>query len=255
MMTLPPLSDIPGLRHGFFGREGGVSDGLYASRNVGFGSKDDPVLVAENRRRCQVDLHPDAPPLVTVYQIHSADVVRVETPWDHADAPKADALVTSRPGIILGTLAADCAPILLADPTARVIGAAHAGWPGALKGVAEATVDAMVALGAEPAAIVSVIGPRIGAASYEVGPEFRDRFVSHDPACADLFATAERPGHHYFDLGDYVARRLSARGVGSVVLAPHDTLKDERAFFSYRRSCHRQEPDYGRQLSAIMLDA
>ena len=254
MITLPPLTDIAGLRHGFFGRAAGVSEGIYASRNVGFGSRDDPVKIAENRRRCQIDLHPDAPPLATVYQYHSADVVRVDTPWDHGQAPRADALVTDRPGIVLGVLAADCAPILLADPEAGVIGAAHAGWPGALKGVAEATVDAMVALGARVSAIVAVIGPRIGANSYETGPEFRDRFVANDTANADLFTPAERPGHNYFDLGGYVARRLSTRGVGSVVLAPHDTLSNDAEFFSYRRSCHRAEPDYGRQLSAILLD-
>lgn len=254
MITLPPLTDITGLRHGFFGRTGGVSEGIYDSRNVGFGSRDDPTRVAENRHRCRLDLHKDAPPLVTVHQHHSADVVRVDKPWDQARSPKADALVTDRPGIILGVLAADCAPILLADPDAGVIGAAHAGWPGALKGVAEATVDAMAALGACVTAVVAVIGPRIGAGSYETGPEFRDRFIAADEANADLFTPAGRPGHNYFDLGGYIARRLSVRGVGSVLLAPHDTLAEEARFFSYRRSCHRGEPDYGRQMSAIMLD-
>ncbi|MEM7442093.1 MAG: peptidoglycan editing factor PgeF [Pseudomonadota bacterium] len=254
MITLPPLSDIPGLRHGFFGRKDGVSDGIYDSRNVGLGSEDDRSLVLENRRQCQVDLRDDAPPLVTVHQYHSADVIRVDQPWTLEDTPRADAMVTNRPGIMLGTLAADCAPILLADPDTRVIGAAHAGWPGALKGVAEATVDAMEALGARAQDIVAVVGPRIGAQSYETGPEFRERFVSHDPKCADLFQPAERPGHNYFDLGGYVARRLAARGVESVVLAPHDTLSEEADFFSYRRSCHRGEPDYGRQMSAILLD-
>lgn len=254
MITMPPMTDIQGLRHGFFGREDGVSDGIYASRNVGFGSDDDPVRVRENRRRCQRDLHEDDTPLVTVHQYHSADVVRVDAPWQFENSPKADAMATDRPGIILGTLAADCAPILLADGQARVIGAAHAGWPGALKGVAEATVDAMEVLGATVAKIVAIIGPRIGAGSYETGPEFRDRFVGHDASCADLFAPAKRPGHNFFDLGGYVARRLAKRGVESVVLSPHDTFADETRFFSYRRSCHRGEPDYGRQMSAIMLD-
>ena len=252
MIADPGLTDCPGLAHAFFTRQGGVSNGLYAARNCGFGSGDDRDAVARNRALCLAELGAGA--LVTVNQVHSADVVVADTPWAPNDAPRADALVTDRPGIALGILTADCAPVLLADADAGVIGAAHAGWKGALSGVLDATLSAMARLGARIAQIRAVIGPTIGPASYEVGPEFRDRFVAADPATVDLFA-AGAGDRLLFDLPGYVLRRLDALGIAQAVSTGHDTLADPDRFFSYRRACHRGEPDYGRLLSAIALKA
>ncbi|HYE48376.1 MAG TPA: peptidoglycan editing factor PgeF [Azospirillaceae bacterium] len=251
MITLAPLSDAP-VRHASFTREGGVSEGLYASRNVGFGSQDDPAKVAENRRRCMADLGLPAGALVTVYQVHSPEVVTVEAPFGPADAPKADALVTKVPGVALGILTADCAPVLFCDPSARVVGAAHAGWKGAVGGVLEATVAAMEALGADRSRILAGIGPHISARAYEVGPEFRERLLETGGDNAAWFAPSARGGHFLFDLGGYAEARLRAAGVASVERAPHCTLLEDR-FFSYRRTTLAGEPDYGRQLSAISL--
>ncbi|HET8729327.1 MAG TPA: peptidoglycan editing factor PgeF [Alphaproteobacteria bacterium] len=253
MIRLHSLSRLKGVSHAFFTRDGGVSTGLYASRNVGFGSDDARESVARNRALSVAELGAES--LVTVHQVHSPDVATVREPWPHEDAPRADALVTDRPGVALGILTADCAPVLFADETAGVIGAAHAGWKGALSGVLEATVEAMARLGAAPGRIVAAVGPRISWASYEVGPEFRERFVAAAPENERFFATAARPGHSRFDLGGYVGDRLARMGLATVELADHDTVTDEARFFSYRRSVLRGEPDYGRFLSAVVLDA
>jgi YfiH family protein len=242
----------PQIAHGFFGRQGGVSDGIYASLNCGPGSKDSRDAVMENRRRASQALFPAAR-LVTLYQIHSADAVTVEEPWDIPHNPKADAMVTNRSGIALGILTADCAPILLCDPQAHVIGAAHAGWNGAISGVADSVVAAMVRLGAKTERIRAAIGPCIGQGAYEVGPEFVARFRADDPANARFFVPAMRADHWQFDLPAYVTHRLNRAGVESVEDLGVCTYGGEDAFFSYRRTTHRKETDYGRQLSAILL--
>jgi len=243
-----------GVRHAFFTREGGASQGLYASNNCGFGSGDDPQCVAENRRRsvAQLGLRPEA--LVTAYQVHGVGVAHVTDPWQPGEAPRADALVTGRPGVALGILTADCAPILFADRTARVIGAAHAGWRGALEGVAEAAVAAMRGLGASPENIEAAIGPCIAQGSYEVGPEFPRPFLERDGANADFFRPSAREGHYMFDLPGYLARRLGALGLARVEAVQADTCADAARFFSYRRATLSGEPDYGRNLSIIALE-
>jgi YfiH family protein len=243
---------LPGITHGFFGRQGGVSKGIYASLNCGPGSKDSRDDVMENRARATAALAADAA-LVTLYQVHSAEAVTVAAPWQIPDNPKADAMATDRPGIALGILTADCAPILLADPQAQIIGAAHAGWGGALAGVAESVLAAMQRLGAKPERIRAAIGPCISQNAYEVGPEFEARFVSTDPDNARFFTRSPRADHWQFDLPAYVAQRLKAAGIESVDSMGACTYAREDAFFSYRRTTHRKEPDYGRELSAIML--
>jgi YfiH family protein len=230
-----------------------VSGGLYSSLNVGFGSSDDPAAVAENRARCAAALGVAAPALVTVYQVHSPDVVTVDEPFPHSAAPRADALVTRHPGVMLGILTADCAPVLLADPEAGVIGAAHAGWKGARTGVLEAALDAMEALGARRRRITAAVGPHIGAASYEVGPEFPAPFLADGEDQARFFQAAARPGHFLFDLGGYIHARLSRAGVGTIEACGRDTLAESDRFFSYRRATLTGAPDYGRELSAIAL--
>ncbi len=244
---------VPRIAHGFFGRQGGVSKGIYASLNCGPGSKDSRDDVMENRARATAVLAPDAA-LVTLYQVHSAEAVTVTAPWPIPENPKADAMATDRPGIALGILTADCAPILLADPTARVIGAAHAGWNGALAGVVESVLAAMARLGAAPKRIRAAIGPCISQKAYEVGPEFQLLFVSADADNARFFARSPRAGHWQFDLRAYVAQRLKAADVESVELLDACTYAREDEFFSYRRTTHRKEPDYGRELSAVMLE-
>lgn len=253
MITLSALNELNRVRHGFFTREGGVSQGIYASLNCGPGSKDDPRAVAENRERCMAQLDLPATALVTVYQVHSPEVVVVEEPW-RGEVPRADAMVTNRPGLALGILTADCAPVLLADGRAGVIGAAHAGWRGAVAGVLDTTVARMVQMGAHAEDIVAAVGPCIGQRSYEVGPEFPAPFLAEDPRNGDFFAPSWRSGHHLFDLPGYVSRRLSKLGIAAVTRVPADTCRDESRFFSYRRATLRGEPDYGRQLSAIVLD-
>jgi YfiH family protein len=254
MITLSALNELNRIRHGFFTREGGVSRGPYASLNCGPGSQDDPAAVAENRARCMALL--DHPPeaLATLYQAHTAEVVVVDTLWPSDRRPTADAMVTSRPGIALGILTADCAPVLLADRHTGVIGAAHAGWKGALGGVLRNTVAAMLDLGARKASIIAAVGPCIGQRSYEVGPEFPKPFLAEDSGNADYFAPAPRPGHFFFDLPGYVSRALSHLGISEVTRVPADTCRDETRFYSYRRGTLRGEPDYGRQLSAIVLE-
>ncbi len=254
-MTAPlhhPALDLPGIAHGWFTREGGVSEGSLASLNCGFGSGDDVARVAENRSRTLValDLAPDR--LCAAYQTHSARAVTVEASWAPDDAPEADALVTTRPGLALGVLTADCAPVLLADPAARIVAAAHAGWKGALSGIVEAAVEAMEQAGGARERIVAIIGPCIGCASYEVGPEFPAPFLARDSADADLFA-AGQAGYFYFDLEGYVARRLGRLGLARVEALGLDTCVDAARFFSYRRASRAGEPGCGRLLSAIAL--
>lgn len=240
---------LAGVPHGFLGRAGGVSTGIVAGLNVGLGSGDDGDAVRENRARAAAAVMPGAP-LVTVYQVHSPDCVTVRDPWADADRPHADALVTDRPGILLGVVTADCAPVLLADAEAGVVGAAHAGWKGALGGVIGNTVAAMVALGARPGRIAAAIGPTIAQPSYEVDDAFRQRFLAGEPA-RDRFFAAGAPGHWQFDLESFVADRLAAAGVGSVEPLGLDTYSAPERFFSFRRATHRHEPAYGRQIALI----
>lgn len=248
VITSPLLA---GRRHGFLGRRGGVSTGLVAGLNVGIGSGDDPAAIAENRRRAVAAVAPGAD-LVTVFQVHSPDVVVATTAWPDGNRPHADALVTDRPGLVLGILTADCAPVLLADREAGVIGAAHAGWKGALAGVTDATVAAMESRGARRDRIAAVVGPCIAQPSYEVDNGFRARFVAVD-ADNDRFFIAGRPGHTRFDLPGYVAHRLTSAGVGRVESLALDTLELADRFYSFRRATLAGEPDYGRQISLIAL--
>jgi YfiH family protein len=248
----PLLSAIPGLRHAFFTRDGGVSDGLYASLNGGIGSDDDPAKVAENRRRMAEHLGVTPEHFLSVHQTHSPDVIVATGPWQGASRPLADAIVTRAEGLAIGASAADCGPILLADPNARVIGAAHAGWKGALTGIVESTVDAMEKLGAERSGMVAAIGPLIRQHSYEVGGEFVERFLQADAENAVFFIPSAREGHAMFDLAGFIRMRLENAGVLMIDDIGVDTYSDER-FFSYRRSVHRKEPDYGRHVHAIAL--
>ncbi|WP_375394158.1 peptidoglycan editing factor PgeF [uncultured Sphingomonas sp.] len=238
---------LDGVPHGFLGRHGGVSTGVHAGLNVGLGSDDDPNAVARNRVLATRAVLPGAH-LTTVYQVHGAGAVTVRAPL--SDRPQGDALVTDRPGLALGILTADCAPVLLADVQAGVVGAAHAGWKGALAGVTDATVIAMTALGADPARIVAAIGPTIARASYEVDDAFLRRFAAADPANERFFADG-RAGHHRFDLEAYVAHRLASAGVGRIEAIGLDTYADADRFYSYRRATHRGEPGYGRQIAII----
>ena len=246
------LSGLDGIAHGFFGRRGGVSTGVLASLNCGYGSNDDAAAVLENRTRVATWLGTQEPRLLTVYQIHSAEAVNVTVPWARGDAPKADGMATNVPGIALGVLAADCAPVLFADVSAGVIGSAHAGWKGAIGGVVESVVSLMETLGAKRARIRASIGPCISQASYEVGPEFRARFVESADENAGYFVPSTRADHWQFDLPGFVRARLAVAGV-EVDVVGACTYEDEKGFFSYRRATHRAEPEYGRNLSAIML--
>jgi hypothetical protein len=250
----PLLSAIPGLGHAFFNREGGVSDGIYAGLNGGLGSNDDPAAVAENRRRMAAQMGVPPSHFLSVHQIHSPDAVVATGPWQGASRPRADAIVTGTKGLAIGITAADCGPLLLVDPNARVIGAAHAGWKGALTGIVESTVEAMEKLGAERAGIVAAIGPLIRQPSYEVGNEFVERFMEQDAENALFFLPAAREGHAMFDLAGFIRKRLENAGVLVIDDIGIDTYSDER-FFSYRRSVHRREPDYGRHVHAIVLEA
>jgi YfiH family protein len=252
IIASPLLAAVPGLRHGFFSRDGGVSKGIYAGLNGGLGSSDDPADVAENRRRMAAALGVAPERFLTAYQVHSPDVAIATAPWDAASRPKVDAIVTRTPELAIGVTAADCGPVLLADPTARVIGAAHAGWKGALTGVLEATLAAMESLGARRADIVASIGPLIRQPSYEVGDELVARFTQADPAYGRFFIPAARERHAMFDLGGLIRMRLEGAGVGAIDDTGIDTYPGER-FFSYRRSVHRKEGDYGRHVHAIAL--
>ncbi|MEP9359217.1 peptidoglycan editing factor PgeF [Sphingomonas sp. KR3-1] len=243
---------LGGVAHGFLGRRGGVSIGDMASLNVGMGSTDDPALIAENRRRAVGAVLPGAQ-LVTLYQVHSADCVAVIEPFEHRLRPHADALVTDRPGLALGILTADCAPVLFADREAGVVGAAHAGWKGAIGGVTDSTLAAMESLGARRERIVAAVGPCIARASYEVDAGFLARFAEADPENERFFTEGRRDDHWQFDLEAYVAHRLASAGLRTVEMLGQDTYAQAEHFYSYRRSTHRKEPDYGRQISIIGL--
>ena len=242
---------LAGLRHGFLGRRGGVSHGLIAGLNVGLGAGDDDTAVQHNRALAVAAVAPSAR-LATVYQVHSATCVTVTEPWPDAQRPHADALVTDRPGLVLGVVTADCAPVVLADRAAGVIAAVHAGWKGAVAGVTDSALAQMQALGARPERTVAAIGPCIAQASYEVDHEFVARFAALDPAGAQFFA-AGIFGHAQFDLEGYVAARLVRAGAGTVERLGLDTYSDDERFYSYRRATHRNEPTYGRQIALIAL--
>jgi YfiH family protein len=246
----PELASYPNLHHAFFTRRGGASEGVYASLNGGLGSSDDPARVAENRRRMteELGLAPEA--LISVHQVHSADAVIVEGPWT-GERPRADGMATAVPGLALGITTADCGPVLFADPHVGVIGAAHAGWRGAASGILEATIEAMERLGARRHKIVAVLGPTISQAAYEVGPEFVTTLTGLDPDNERFFRPGERSDHAMFDLPGYIGMRLEAAGVGEFANLGLCTYSDEERFFSYRRTTHRGEPDYGRLISAI----
>ena len=252
ILSLEPLSSdaFGSVRHGFFTRQGGVSSGVFAGLNCGPGSSDMTEAVAINRSRVAQAMGVEVHHLVTVHQVHSADVVVLDGPL--GEKPRADALVTATPGLALAVLTADCQPVLFSDPRAGVVGAAHAGWRGALDGILEATLDAMENLGAQRKNITAVIGPCISQAAYEVGPEFLDAFLAEDPDYGRFFAggPGDRP---LFDLPGFGLHRLRSAGVGHAEWTRHCTYRDERRFFSYRRSCHRLEADYGRLISAIRL--
>ena len=253
MLASSFLDNHSDVRHGFFTREGGVSEGIFASLNCGIGSGDEPASVAENRRRAMERLRLPEEALTTLYQVHSAKVVTAER-WPVTERPKADAMVTRERGLALGILTADCLPVLLADPKSGVIGCAHAGWKGALSGVLENVIEAMLSLGSERTSIHAAIGPAIEQASYEVGPEFPVPFLEQRRENAHFFIASDRPGHRRFDLKGYAAQRLRAAGVETIDTLPSDTYTESERFFSYRRACHRGERDYGRLLSAISLE-
>lgn len=248
------LLAVPGLRHAFFTREGGVSNGIYASLNGGTGSNDDPAHVLENRRRMAETLGVTPGQFLTAFQVHSPDVAIATAPWDSESRPRVDAMVTKVPGLALGVTAADCGPILFVDPQARVIGAAHSGWKGAIGGVLESTIKAMEGLGAARANIIAAIGPLIRQSSYEVGAEFVARFTEADAGHSSFFVPSSRADHAMFDLAGFIRQRLERAGILMIDDVDVCTYADER-FFSYRRSVHRKEPDYGRNIHAIVLEA
>lgn len=251
-LTSPALA-APGIAHAFFTREGGVSTGIYASLNGGRGSNDDPAAVAENRRRMTSALGVADGRLATPHQIHSAVAVHATAPWAAGEAPQADGVVTATPGLAIGIATADCGPVLFADADNRVIGAAHAGWKGALTGVLDETVRAMEGLGARRGAIRAALGPCIRQPSYEVGPEFVAAFRAVDSGNDRFFRPGEIPGKSLFDLGGYIGARLAALGLRAAGDLGLDTYSDAARFFSYRRATHRGEPDYGRLIAAIAL--
>ena len=252
-LTAACLSGLPGIAHGFFTREGGVSSGIYAGLNCGFGSSDDPARVAENRARVARQLGALAPAVLTLHQVHSATAVMVSADIARPGLPKADGLVTATRGLAIGVLAADCAPVLFADPQAGVIGAAHAGWRGAVGGVLEATVAAMERIGADRRRIRAAVGPCISQASYEVGPEFEAEFIKREGANAAFFGPFGQNGRSHFDLAGYVASRLAASGIAQIARQTPCTYQNESLFYSYRRTTHAKAADYGRQISAILL--
>lgn len=249
--TLLASAEANGIRHGYFTRVGGVSQGIYEGLNIGSGSDDDQTLVAENRRRVATWMGVAPGHLLSVHQVHSPDVVIAKGPFEGV-RPKADAIVTDRPGIAIGASSADCGPVLFADPEARVVGAAHAGWKGALYGVLENTIKAMEKLGAKRRNILASLGPSIGPRNYEVGPEFVERFLDVDRSYERYFTPSQKAGHAMFNLPALTTQRLEDAGVTAENL-DICTYPDEDRFYSYRRTTHRQEPDYGRQISAIMI--
>ncbi|MBV1699980.1 MAG: peptidoglycan editing factor PgeF [Hyphomicrobiales bacterium] len=252
MITAATLA-LSGIRHGFFTRQGGVSAGIYASLNAGLGSHDAAANVTENRARMAAALGVKPDRLLTAFQIHSPNVAVAEAAWSPDARPRADAIVTRTPGLAIGVSTADCGAILLADPTARVIGAAHAGWRGALGGVAEAAIAAMEKLGAERSRIRAALGPMIRQNNYEVGPDLIARFTAQDAASACFFKPAARDGHALFDLAGYIGARLSGAGIEQIEDIGLCTYADAARFFSFRRTTHRGEADYGRHVNAIVL--
>jgi YfiH family protein len=255
MLQASSLGKLAGIRHGFFDRTGGVSQGIYATLNGGVGSDDAPENVAENRVRMARALGVAADRLITPYQIHSPEVATVDAPWTPDNRPRADALVTRTSGLAIGVSTADCGPLLFADAEAQVIGAAHAGWRGAFTGVIEATIAAMETLGADRGRIVVALGPAISQPNYEVGAEFVERFVVADSANARFFAPSERPGHAMFDLNGYIAARVERAGIRHFEDLRLCTYADPTRFYSFRRTTHLSEPDYGRHINAITLAA
>jgi YfiH family protein len=253
MLQSSALSALSGIRHGFFTRTGGVSRGCYESLNGGVGSNDAPAHVAENRARMAAAVGVLPTRLISAYQIHSPVVVTVDEPWNASSRPKADAIVTRASGLAIAVSTADCGPILFADAKAGVIGAAHAGWRGAFSGVAEATIAAMEQCGADRSRIVAALGPMIRQQNYEIGPEFVAQFTAADSSNERFFESAPRAGHALFDLAGYVAARLARAGIGQIDDLGRCTYAEPETFFSYRRSVHRREPDYGRHLNAIAL--
>jgi len=253
MIQASSLSKLPRIRHAFFTRDGGVSNGIYASLNGGVGSNDAPDKVAENRARMATALGVAPNHLITPYQIHSAEVAVADAPWTAEARPRADAVVTRTPGLAIGVSTADCGPLLFADSDAGVIGAAHAGWRGAFTGVIEATLGAMEQLGADRGRVVTVLGPTISQPNYEVGPEFVERFLAADADNARFFTDSERPGHAMFDLNGYIAYRVEKAGVGHFTDLGLCTYAEPDRFYSYRRTTQRGEPDYGRHINAIAL--
>src|SRR6185437_7785172 len=253
MIESTSLSKLPGVRHGFFTRDGGVSSGVYATLNGGTGSKDAPDKIAENRARMAAALGVAPSHFITAHQIHSPDVVVAEAPWTAEARPRADAIVTRTPKLAIGVSTADCGPLLFADSVSGVVGAAHAGWRGALTGVIETTVAAMEKLGAKRARIAAALGPTIRQPNYEVGPEFVARFTAADPANARFFAAAERDGHALFDLTGYIAERVHRAGIDQFEDLGLCNYADADRFFSFRRMTHRGEADYGRHVNAITL--
>jgi hypothetical protein len=247
------LNGVEGIRYGFFTREGGVSEGLYASLNCGLGSADDGDRVRENRARVARWLGAKPDRLLTARQVHSPAALIAEEPWPAGALPEGDAIVTRTPGLAVGALSADCAPLLFADPAAKVVAAAHAGWRGARDGVIEATLDAMERLGARRERTLVVVGPSISRTAYEVGDAFREDFMARDPANARFFAEPDEGGRPYFDLPGYCLHRLQRAGVTACVDLAQCTYASESLFFSYRRATHAREPDYGRQISAILI--
>jgi YfiH family protein len=252
-LSAPGFAATADVSHGFFTRRGGVSGGIYASLNCGPGSRDEAANVTENRARVAELLGAERDRLLSVHQQHSARAVIAEKPWKDGKAPQADAIVTATPGLAIGVLTADCAPVLFYDPEARVIAAAHAGWKGALAGIVEATVDAMQKLGARQQSIAAAIGPAISQRAYEVGHDFMQSFLAEDADAAPYFAVDEGSGEPHFDLAGYVSERLARAGIGDVTDLGLCTYCDETRLFSYRRSQHHGESDYGRQISAILL--
>jgi YfiH family protein len=253
MLQAALLSKLAGVRHAFFTREGGVSQGIYESLNGGVGSRDEPMKVAENRARMASALGVSAARLLTPYQIHSPDVVIAEAPWTQADRPRADAVVTRVPGLAVGVSTADCGPLLFADRQAGVIAAAHAGWRGAFTGVIGATVAAMEKLGADRTRIVAALGPTIHQPNYEVGPEFVARFHAADAENERFFLPSKRAGHAMFDLPGYIAVRIRRAGIADFEDLGCCTFAEPQRFFSYRRSTQTGEADYGRHINAIAL--
>lgn len=253
MIHAPSLLALPGIAHAFFTREGGVSEGVYASLNAGLGSSDDPANVLENRARMATMLGVAPGNLVTAYQVHSTNVMVAETPWAPGEAPRCDAIVTRMPGLAVGAASADCGPILFADAEAGVIGAAHAGWRGALTGILESTLATMETLGAELRDIHVALGPMISQANYEIGADFLDSFLEADESYARFFVPANRPNHAMFDLPGFIVHRLEQAGVRHIENLGLCTYADPARFFSYRRMTHLGEADYGRHISAIAL--